>query len=296
MTPILNLGDIQIDLSSSRWRSQGWRCSVSASSGGGKSNLVTVMFEELDRIGQRMLLIDPDIGEHQALAALPGVTVMTTDTHPDRDWIEKAIAIVSRGGAVVADLHRLAPHDQRVAYTHLLRELWRAQGNRPEAMFLFVEEAHLFAPQKRQNDPDSLEITVDIARRGRKRGINWIMASQRPDDLEKDVLTQSNVQWIGYLTHRRDFEAVQSLLDTGVTEPAPVRGRKRPPGLAGPELVGRRVSHEDVLSLEVGQFYLAGNGKVYKVQVRARQVPDLAATPPIVYRQRELWEANGKCT
>lgn len=291
MQPVFNLGNIQIDLSAGRYRTQGFRAALAASSGGGKSTGGVVMIEEAHAIGLPWLVIDPDVGEHRALGELPGAVVMTSGRElPGPDWRTEAIGRVMRGGGVVCDISRLGKSEQRICYTYLLRELWRQQDERnPTPLLLFVEEAQVFAPQKRQQDAESLEITDDIARRGRKRGINWVLATQRPSDVEKDILAQSNVRFIGYLSQEHDFRAVESMLRVGTT--ARRNGARRtPPGVDAPELVEETLTHGDLLILSSGEFYLAGNGKVYKIRFRERRVSDLARTPIIEYRQRPLFE------
>ena len=70
-----------------------------------------------------------------------------------------------------------------MAYLWLTEHLWNTQDRRREngtvtAMFLVVEEAAIFAPQKWQSDLPSLLMTVKIARRGRKRGINTVFINR----------------------------------------------------------------------------------------------------------------------
>lgn len=59
-------------------------------------------------------------------------------------------------------------------------------------LYLFVDEAHLFAPQGRVPDPRSgemLHAMNTIASGGRSRGIRLTMITQRPAKLHKDTLT-----------------------------------------------------------------------------------------------------------
>lgn len=275
--PIIDFGNnFRVNLANERWQTQGFRLSVSGSSGSGKSYLTTVLVEELNDIGIPWLIVDPD-GEYKSLKELSGVALAAPDgdihlNFPKTGWIDNCLGRIEAGQGVIVDISDLAIDDQRWAYTRLLTGLWNMQRSKRaeglhEAMALIVEEAHLFAPQKRQSDAQSLEITTTIARRGRKHGINTVFVSQRPGDLEKDVLGQSNVRIIMRLDLQHDFEAVKTLLPKGT-------------------------KHEQLLSLNTGEFFLRIGPDFHKLQpVRARKTKDLAQTPALAYRQKSLFEA-----
>jgi len=303
MTPIIDLGNgLRLDLSAEPWRSQGCRWAVAANSGGGKSHLVAVMIEELHAIGQPFLVLDPKIGEYRGLAKLPGVLVAGKEGHLNIDfnslWQRRAVEYLMRGAGVVVNLAGGFLSDQRVIYTELLTQLWRQQeslaAEQRQPIFIIIDEAEMFAPQKRQQDIPALEITNQYARRGRSFGLNVIFITQRPGDLEKDVLSQCNLRLIGYLQLERDFQAVESELNIGQQL---VKGKRVPPPPRGlgiqPVRVTERVQHQHILSLKTGEFYAVYNGKVLKLPpCRQRYTPDLAQTPAIKVLQRPLFEMD----
>ena len=277
VAPVIDFGNgFRINLANERWQTQGFRMAVAGSSGSGKSYLTSILIEELSGIGVPLVVVDPD-GEYESLRQVPGILLAAPKggdialNWPNRGWITHCLKAVDQGQGVIVDISSLTTvSDQRLAYTGLLHGLWDNQRARRSAgdhraMVLVVEEAHLFAPQKRANEAaQALEITVTIARRGRKHGINTVFVSQRPGDLEKDVLGQSNVRVIMRLDMEHDFEAVKTLLPKGT-------------------------KHETVLSLMTGEFFLRIGPDFHRVsRVRARRVQDLGQTPVIVYRQREL--------
>lgn len=242
VAPIIDFGNqFRINLANERWQTQGFRLAVAGSSGSGKSYLTSILVEELNSIGVPFLIIDPD-GEYKSLRHLDGVFVASlTDGDIPLDyrrgmWIKTVLEKIADSYGVVVDISDLPTDEQRLAYVGLLGQLWsnqraaRKEGQH-QAMVLIIEEAHIFAPQKRQSDVQSLEITVTLARRGRKHGINTVFVSQRPGDLEKDVLGQSNVRIIMRLDLEHDFEAVRTLLP-------------------------KEIKHRDVLGLQTGQFFL----------------------------------------
>lgn len=58
---------------------------------------------------------------------------------------------------------------------------------------LIIDEAHLFAPQGKVNDPQSgamLHAANNLVSLGRSRGLRIILITQRPAKLHKDSLTQ----------------------------------------------------------------------------------------------------------
>jgi hypothetical protein len=309
--PVINFGNgLEIDLSTEPWLSQGCRWAIAANSGGGKSHLTVVVLEELHGLGLPFLVIDPKNGEYRGLAELPGVIVAGRDGHFkvswEIGWMDQVIDYLMRGAGVVVNLAGIFLSDQRNIYTRLLSQLWRRQealaDDRRQPIFIVIDEAEMFAPQKRQNDPEALEITNQFARRGRSFGLNLIFITQRPSDLEKDVLSQCNFRIVGFLQLERDFEAVRSELNIGQQADG-TRGRANgrtyvPPGMGPrPVQVKERIKHRHLLGLKTGEFYAVFGGKVWKLPpCRARRTPDLAKTPKIEVRQRPLFEMDKTLT
>jgi hypothetical protein len=306
MNPVIDFGNgLTLDLSAEPWASQGCRWAIAANSGGGKSHLSVVALEELHNLGLPFLVIDPKIGEYRALAQLPGVIVAGQAGHIgvnwESPWMDRVIDYLMKGAGVVVNLGGMFISDQRNLYTQLLTQLWRRQEALPDGqrqpIFVVIDEAEMFAPQKRQNDPEALEITNQYARRGRSFGLNLIFITQRPSDLEKDVLSQCNLRIVGYLQLERDFDAVRSELNIGQQADSG-RGRSNgayvPPGMGPrPVQVKERIEHRNLLSLKTGEFYAVFGGKVWKLPpCRKRRTPDLAKTPKIVVRQRPLFEMD----
>lgn len=296
--PVISLNDTHpINLSADRWRLQGLRAYVAGISGSGKTNLVAVFCEELHRIGVPFLIMDP-MDDYRSLRELgPGVKLVSGKeadialTYPLEGWIDATIQALAAGCSVVVDLKSIfADSDQRVAYTQILTALLRHQQEAREPMFLVLEEAHIFCPQKRQQDYPALGITVKIARAGRRSGINLILASQRPRDLEADVMASCNMHLTGVLESWLDYEAVKNSLI--VPAEAGVKSGRPPRGFVTTEVTKTPQFHH-LRDLKTGQFYVRVGAKLNLISVRKRRTTHIGATPEIKVKQPKLF-GNGK--
>lgn len=275
--PILNLGianSLTFTLNRPPWTTQGFRCVISGTPGSGKSYLMSVIAEEVHRLGVPFVVVDPE-GEHRALRELGGVVIAGTEDadveldNPGGEWIEELIALVAQGAGAVLDLADLGEDEGRLFYAWFARRFLRHQQVHRQACFLFLEEAHIYAPQKdRRNAEESLAITKQIARRGRKFGINTVAGSQRPGDMEKDILAQANVRFFGRVEIEHDYRAIARYLP-------------------------RAVALQTLRDLATGEFYLSVSGDLNRVTIRPRRTTDLGATPPIVARPRSFLDVSG---
>lgn len=265
--PILNLGGATFNLGNPPWTTQGFRCVVSGTPGSGKSYLMAVITEEVHELGVPFVVVDPD-GEHRSLCELGGVARVAAGggdiSFDEDDWPGVAIRLLHMGAGLVLDFGDVPEDRWHWLYGWFARRFFEAQRQAPQATFFFLEEAHIFAPQKNPKAAmESLAITKQISRRGRKFGINTVFGSQRPADLEKDILAQSNVRFFGRVEIELDYRAIQRYL---------------PPG----------IRMQSLRDLDSGEFYLSVSGDFNLVRIRERRTADLGATPPIAYRQRSF--------
>lgn len=266
VAPILDLGNVSFDLSRNLWATQGFRCAVAGSSGSGKSYLMAVFAEEIHSLGLPFVVIDPE-GEHRSLCDLGSVArvgARDADIPFGSHWIDVSLGVLAQGLGLIIDLSEFPEDDWQLEYAWFTRRFFKMWRDDPRPVFFFLEEAHLFAPQKGvRRVAESLSITKQIARRGRKFGINWIFGSQRPGDLEKDVLAQANARFIGRIEILADYEAVRPYL---------------------PSAVGM-LSFRD---LDAGEFFLSIRGEFNRIQIRERRTRDLGSTPTVEYVQRDF--------
>jgi uncharacterized protein len=88
-------------------------------------------------------------------------------------------------------------------------------------LHLVVDEAHLFAPQGKVNDPQSgamLHAANNLVSLGRSRGLRIILITQRPAKLHKDSLTQVETLVALRLIAPQDRAAVESWIKDNADE------------------------------------------------------------------------------
>ncbi|MBI2172421.1 MAG: ATP-binding protein [Chloroflexi bacterium] len=117
---------------------------------------------------------------------------------------------------------------------------------------LVVEEAHLFAPQVYAGACN--DISEELAKRGRKRGLWTVWVTQRSADIAKRVISQCNLLLVGGMDHDLDFQAVKPRLP-------------------------REVTFQDVTAFPPGRFYAAPPGR--SIEVRKRHVTHGGETPGV---------------
>lgn len=101
-------------------------------------------------------------------------------------WVE------DRPRAIVADSSGFEERRERIAVAvAVLQQLWARRKER-QALLLVVDEAHDVCPADPSDELQHLavELFTRIAGEGRKYGIHLLLASQRPDKLPDNVLTQ----------------------------------------------------------------------------------------------------------
>lgn len=88
-------------------------------------------------------------------------------------------------------------------------------------LHLFIDEAHLFAPQGRVADPQSgmmLHAANNLVSLGRSRGLRITMISQRPAKLHKDSLTQIETLVAMRLIAPQDRRAIEDWIEDQADE------------------------------------------------------------------------------
>lgn len=250
------------------WRDyevEGLRVAILARSGGGKSNLSALFAEAaLESKLMPVCVIEP-VEEWWTLRNRYDSVVWAggledgadLPIYPDApgtytEILEKGGSLVLTAG-VIEDEYEEKSFVARFLYS--LYNKWK-KIRRP--ILLIIEEADGYAPQMwTKEDRPCLSKIALLAKRGRKLGINLILVSQRPADIHKAALSQSNIIFLGGFKTTQDLEAVRALS----------------------KLLHLPVDTSEVAKLGSGEFYVFLGGEVKRVKAYLRKTPHGGSTP-----------------
>ncbi|MDN7012003.1 DUF87 domain-containing protein [Methanoculleus sp. FWC-SCC3] len=181
------------------------RTCVIAQSGAGKSWGIAVLCEQLLQARVGFCLIDTE-GEYFSLRdRFPLLWIGSSDDCDVdigrvnlRELMQNAIC--SRT-AVIFDVSEV---DMQERVSYLAEVLYDLESELKQPFLLVVEEADKFIPQS----GETIKKIEEISRRGRKRGLGLLVATQRPSLVTKNVLSQCNSQILGKLSIENDLKAV----------------------------------------------------------------------------------------
>lgn len=198
------------------------RLLIEGDSGSGKSHDVTTFVEGTDKEAQR-IIIDIE-GEYFPLKdnfsflligktndiIKPNLELNLNDVYIDK----LAKKLIEKSADTIIDLSEtpnLAQHFVAVFFKALLT--YAKLLKRP--LLIFLDEAHVFAPEKGTGSEESLKAVIEMAKRGRKRGIGLICATQAMADFSKNVVRQLKIRVIGNCTYDKDVKAACDYLGFG---------------------------------------------------------------------------------
>lgn len=173
------------------------RLLVQASSGGGKSWALRRLLEQTAPNVQQ-LVIDPE-GEFATLREKFDYVIAAAH---DADAVAspQTAALLARrlmesGVSAILDIYDLKHHERVLfvrrfldALVNLPRKLWHP-------VMVVLDEAHVYCPQV--GSAESASAVIDIATRGRKRGLCAVLATQRLSKLHKDAAAEMQNKLIG---------------------------------------------------------------------------------------------------
>jgi hypothetical protein len=188
-----SLGTVEIDLP----KLIETRLLVQCNSGGGKSFCLRRVLEQTAPHVQQ-LVIDPE-GEFASLREKHDYIVCAprgADAVANPQTAAAlALALWQARTSAILDIYELKAHE-RVLF---VRRFLEALVNAPRAVWnpalVVIDEAHIFAPQG--DRAESLGAVIDLATRGRKRGLALLAATQRISKLHKDVAAELLNKLIG---------------------------------------------------------------------------------------------------
>ncbi|MBN1194942.1 MAG: DUF87 domain-containing protein [Methanomicrobiaceae archaeon] len=216
------------------------RTCIIAQSGAGKSWSIAVICEQLCDAYIGFCLIDTE-GEYFSLKDKFQAIWVGNDENCDED-IEKVnlkelvIKSVTCDIPLIYDVSETNMQEKVIKLATVLYDIATEQR---KPYLLIVEEADKFIPQSK----DSIKKIEEISRRGRKRGLGLLVATQRPAIVTKNVLSQCNNQIIGKLSIENDLKAVDLFF-------------------------GSRREVEELATLSPGEFFVMGGLSREKMKIR----------------------------
>lgn len=188
--------------------------------GAGKSFATRVLAEELFDAGVQLIMVDPmgvfwglrssADGNHDGLP-IPVFGGQHADAplEPTAGALMADLA-VNEGLSMILDLSGFTSrHQERSFAAAFFDGVYRKATG--ELLTIAIDEIDLFAPQNPRGQDAPLLATVEnIIRRGRNKGIGAVIASQRPQVIHKDVLSQVDGVAVLRLTAPQDREAIRN--------------------------------------------------------------------------------------
>ncbi|MDD1653675.1 MAG: DUF87 domain-containing protein [Methanomicrobiales archaeon] len=241
------------------------RTCLIAQSGAGKSWAIAVLCERLCAQGIGFCIVDTE-GEYFSLKDRYPIQWVGTDEKCDQniqklDLREFFTRAVVNGTPVIFDVSEA---EMREKVTALAEALYEIESLAKIPYLLILEEADKFIPQSK----DSLKKIEEISRRGRKRGLGLLVATQRPAIVNKNVLSQCNNQMLGKLSIENDLKAVDLFFSS-------------------------REEVESLATLEPGEFFVMGRFLRERTRMRfgRRETAHRGVTPPLQPHGPEAREA-----
>jgi hypothetical protein len=196
----------------------GKHVAVLGMTGSGKTNTAYVWAEEELRAGGTLTILDPE-GDFHHLRN--GAEILIIGNARRGNPLDVEISIERAGQAaelltrrserVILDLSGWPLGSKNsfvLAYVGCLWAMYQYEDLPP--MRLIIDEVQLFAPQGPQTD--AKELIQDIAARGRKRGLALLVASQRPQNVDKAVLDATDIRFLHRVPRGRTLKVYDDLL------------------------------------------------------------------------------------
>ncbi|MCD6547292.1 MAG: DUF87 domain-containing protein [Nanoarchaeota archaeon] len=249
------------------------RICVIGQSGSGKSYAVAVICEELAKNGIGFCIIDTE-GEYFSLKEKYPLLWVGLDENSDINIQEIDLNLLAKKSIeknipVILDISEVANPIEIVK--KFVSAAYKIESSLKQPYLIIIEEADKFVPQK----GEYIKEIEEVSKRGRKRGLGLIIATQRPASVNKNILSQCNIQLIGRLTIKNDIDAVKHFFQN-------------------------KEDLEKLPELKPGEFFVKGEiASPEIVKIRKRETKHKATTPKVVQKKidnKELTKVKKELT
>lgn len=207
------------------------RMLLQANSGNGKSWLLRRLLEVTAGLVQQ-IIIDVE-GEFSTLREKHDVVICAATggdalIHPKTAAL-LALRLLETRASAVLDISELKAPERHASVRLFLGALLEAPKSLRHPVMVAIDEAQIFAPEKGQGESEASEMVIDLATRGRKRGLCLVAATQRISMFHKAVAAECKNRLIGGTS--LDVDVKRAAFDLGLTpkEALPIL-RGYPPG------------------------------------------------------------------
>lgn len=207
-----------------------------AKSGYGKSYTARVTIEEGIKLGHTFIVIDPQ----DAYKNLPNFDYISAENIKSAKGL--AVLLSQTNKNIVILTKKLTIEDQNRFMNSFITEFRR--NLRKGIQTIVIDEVHKFAPEGQKTA--SKDVIRGMFQENRSDGLGCIAITQRPQRLDKTILSQADHLAIGKVSSHRDKESVKNYIDEAEDLPK-------------------------IAKLEKGQFYLSGFGMDEPTIVKIRE-------------------------
>ena len=177
------------------------RLLITASSGGGKTELIRMLVERVVEHVQ-VIILDPE-GEYATLrTAFPFVLAGKDGDTPAHPASAERLAhfLLEHRASAICDIYELNPSQRSEFVKNFLDAMIDAPKHLWHDVLFIVDEAHMFAPEKGMGESAASESMASLASRGRKRGYCPVFATQNIAKFSNQVASECQNLMIGRTT------------------------------------------------------------------------------------------------
>ncbi len=228
---------------------------VIGQSGSGKSFMMGIIAEELCKLGLPFIVIDTEGEYHNLKNSFKAIWVSNSreaDVSLEINYGKLIEESITGNVPIIFDVSDTT--DQLAYASNVLSAMYEIEDRLRVPYLVMAEEADKLAPQVIHSRKNIVE---EISVRGRKRGIGLLIATQRPANISKNVLSQCSYGFIGKLTIENDIAAIDILLSN-------------------------RQMRDSVVRLAQGEFIPFGINVEHVIKVKGRSVEHYGSTPKVV--------------
>jgi DNA helicase HerA-like ATPase len=175
------------------------RALIQAASGFGKSSLLVEIVEATHPSIQQ-IIIDPE-GEFSVMRKDHDFVIAAASNgdalaHPRTAGLLATRLLETKASAIL-DIYDVKPRERHEFVRCFIESMMNVPKDLWHPVLVFLDEAHLFCPEKGFGESEATDAVIDLAGRGRKRGFTLIAATQRIAKFNKNAAAELNNKFIG---------------------------------------------------------------------------------------------------